>query len=136
MNWEPVELIVVHFRKGICSLGKKVRGRLCHKEPLHTYAHTHTIRSSSYIPMFSLFRHRPTYPEADVTASSFSPSEPLTWAQLDLFVKSGVMSFSSRRACYKCGNVGHYAGWWSSTKICSAALTIFRGLRLFGAALL
>ena len=29
----------------------------------------------------------------------------------------GEMSSLSRRACYKCGNVGHYAGW--SRRICS-----------------
>ncbi|KAF1985686.1 hypothetical protein K402DRAFT_394665 [Aulographum hederae CBS 113979] len=31
------------------------------------------------------------------------------------------MSSLSRRACYKCGNVGHYAGMWKETLVqCSS----------------
>lgn len=76
------------------------------------------------------------YPLPGVAAFPGPLLEPLSMAQLAHYVKTGVMSSSLRRACYKCGNVGHYAGRSSSPKAPGAFLTSFRGLRLFRASML
>lgn len=53
------------------------------------------------------------YPALRNLTAVRSPIDILTWAKQAFKRKSSNMSSLSRRACYKCGVVGHYAGDFS-----------------------
>ena len=54
-----------------------------------------------------------------------------------IYWERSIMSTLTRRACYKCGNVGHYAGeWYSLAQMTCAYSNMSRGLFLVRASLL